>query len=89
MLVILPGLIGVAFYLLAIAVVVQLRPRDAPNEGELLPVSRSDVHGMIAVVTLFLVIIVGIYGGILSFWAADMFRLALLLFLPALFLVWF
>ncbi len=63
---ILPGLLGVGFYLLAVAVVVRLRPSDAPSEGDMLPISRADINGVIAVVSLFLVIIVGIYGGIFT-----------------------
>lgn len=63
---ILPGLMGVGFYLLAVAVIVRLRPSLAPAEGNMLPISRSDINGVIAVVLLFLVIIVGIYGGIFT-----------------------
>ncbi len=63
---IIPGLVGVAFYLLTVAVVVRLRPDHAPGEGSLLPISRSDIMGVIAVVALFLVIMIGIYGGIFT-----------------------
>ena len=63
---ILPGLLGVCFYLLTVAIVVRLRPGDAPAEAGLAPISRSDINGVIAVVSLFLVIIVGIYGGIFT-----------------------
>jgi tripartite ATP-independent transporter DctM subunit len=63
---ILPGLMGVGFYLLTVAIVVRLRPESAPSEGTVLPVSRADINGVIAVVSLFLVIMVGIYGGIFT-----------------------
>ena len=63
---ILPGLMGVGFYLLTVAIVVRLRPESAPSEGNVLPVSRADINGVIAVVSLFLVIMIGIYGGIFT-----------------------
>ncbi|MFT5067401.1 MAG: tripartite ATP-independent transporter DctM subunit, partial [Reinekea sp.] len=63
---ILPGLMGVGFYLLTVAIVVRLRPQSAPSEGTLLPISRADINGVIAVVSLFLVIMIGIYGGIFT-----------------------
>lgn len=63
---ILPGLMGVGFYLLTVSIVVRLRPQSAPSEGTVLPVSRADINGVIAVVSLFLVIMVGIYGGIFT-----------------------
>lgn len=63
---ILPGLIGVGFYLITVSIVVRLRPQSAPSEGTVLPVSRADINGVIAVVSLFLVIMVGIYGGIFT-----------------------
>lgn len=58
-----PGLIGVTFYMLAVAVTVRLRPSLAPDEGSELPVSTGDINGVIAVVGLFAVIMIGIYGG--------------------------
>ncbi len=63
---IIPGLLGAGFYILAVAVVVRIWPNTAPNEGDVLPVSRSDINGVIAVVSLFMVIMVGIYGGIFT-----------------------
>ncbi|MFT4743501.1 MAG: tripartite ATP-independent transporter DctM subunit [Yoonia sp.] len=63
---ILPGLMGVGFYLITVSIVVRLRPQSAPSEGTVLPVSRADINGVIAVVSLFLVIMVGIYGGIFT-----------------------
>ena len=47
---ILPGLMGVGFYLLTVAIVVRLRPQSAPSEGTVLPVTRADINGVIAVV---------------------------------------
>lgn len=63
---IIPGLIGVAFYMLTVAIMVRLRPQDAPGEGELSPVSRDDIIGVMSVLALFIVIMVGIYGGIFT-----------------------
>lgn len=63
---ILPGLLGVGFYLLTVAIVVRLRPEVAPSKGTSLPLSRADINGVIAVVSLFIVIMVGIYGGIFT-----------------------
>ncbi|MGB7241610.1 MAG: TRAP transporter large permease [Sulfitobacter sp.] len=60
---VLPGLIGVLFYTLAIAVTVRLKPSLAPDEGSELPVSTGDVNGVLAVIALFAVIMIGIYGG--------------------------
>lgn len=63
---VIPGLLGVCFYLLAVAVVVRMRPGDAPDDAESLPMSRSDLNGVIAVVMLFAIIMIGIYGGIFT-----------------------
>ncbi len=63
---IIPGIIGVLFYLLAITIYVHLYPHNAPKTKRSLPLKRSDITGVIAVTTLFLVIIIGIYGGIFT-----------------------
>lgn len=60
---IIPGLIGVVFYLLAIAVVVRLKPDSAPTESTVEPVSNRDLIAVIAVLSLFAIIMIGIYGG--------------------------
>lgn len=60
---VLPGLIGVAFYMLAIAITVRIKPSLAADEGSEMPVSAGDINGVIAVVGLFAVIMIGIYGG--------------------------
>jgi len=60
---VLPGVMGVLFYMLAVAIVVRIKPSLAPNEAEEQPVSSGDAKGVIAVVALFAVIMIGIYGG--------------------------
>lgn len=63
---VLPGLMGVLMYMLAVAVVVRLRPELAPTEKGTEPVTAADIKGVIAVVGLFAVIMIGIYGGIFT-----------------------
>ncbi|MCK0122226.1 TRAP transporter large permease [Loktanella sp. F6476L] len=60
---VLPGLVGVSFYLLAVAVVVRLKPELAPQETEQHPMTSRDFWGVMSVLGLFIVIMVGIYGG--------------------------
>jgi len=63
---ILPGLLGVLFYIGAVAVTVRLKPDLAPQEAGVEKISRADINGVIAVVGLFAVIMIGIYGGIFT-----------------------
>ncbi|MFV0302903.1 MAG: TRAP transporter large permease [Paracoccus sp. (in: a-proteobacteria)] len=63
---ILPGLLGVLFYIGAVAVTVRFKPELAPQEAGTAPISRADINGVIAVVGLFAVIMIGIYGGIFT-----------------------
>ncbi|MCK7614910.1 TRAP transporter large permease [Roseibium sediminicola] len=60
---IIPGLLGVLFYLAAVYVTVLLKPGLAPQDAEDLQLERKDVWGVLAVVGLFAVIMIGIYGG--------------------------
>jgi len=60
---IIPGLLGVLFYLAAVYVTVLLKPDLAPQEAEDLELQRKDIWGVLAVVGLFAVIMIGIYGG--------------------------
>ncbi len=60
---IIPGFLGVVFYLAAIYVTVLLRPSLAPGDHDDIPLERKDLWGVLAVVGLFAVIMVGIYGG--------------------------
>ncbi|GGB37126.1 C4-dicarboxylate ABC transporter permease [Roseibium aquae] len=60
---IIPGLIGVLFYMGAVFVAVRLKPELAPEGNEIPTLSRRDFWGVLAVFGLFLVIMVGIYGG--------------------------
>ena len=63
---IVPGIIGVLFYLAAVAVYVKISPQSAPQESTELDLSRRDFGGVIAVIGLFATIMVGIYGGIFT-----------------------
>lgn len=60
---IIPGLIGVLFYMAAVYVVVRLKPSLAPAGAEDHPLTKRDLWGVLAVVGLFVVIMTGIYGG--------------------------
>lgn len=60
---VIPGLLGVVFYILAIAVVVRIKPELAPKSESSEPFERKERIGVIAVVGLFVLIMVGIYGG--------------------------
>jgi tripartite ATP-independent transporter DctM subunit len=60
---IIPGLLGVLFYLAAIYITVRLKPELAPTSSEEMKLERRDVWGVVAVVGLFAVIMIGIYGG--------------------------
>lgn len=63
---IIPGVLGVCFYIAAVAIVVRLKPELAPDEGERLPINLQDIKGVLAVVALFAGIMIGIYGGIFT-----------------------
>lgn len=59
-----PGILGVILYLLAVKVAVWLKPDLAPDvQTEPEPMSRSDILGVFCVLGLFIFIMVGIYGG--------------------------
>lgn len=60
---IIPGLLGVLFYLGAIYVTVLLKPELAPTASKDMKLEKRDVWGVLAVVGLFAVIMIGIYGG--------------------------
>lgn len=60
---IIPGLLGVVFYMAAVYVTVLFKPSLAPSEHEDIPVERKDIWGVLAVLGLFAVIMIGIYGG--------------------------
>ena len=59
----LPGLLGVLLYVAAVYATVKVRPDLAPAENEDVPLTRQDIAGVGAVVGLFAVIMIGIYGG--------------------------
>ncbi len=53
-------------YIAAVAVTVRLKPGLAPDEAGVAPITRADITGVIAVVGLFAVIMIGIYGGLFT-----------------------
>ena len=57
---------GVLFYIGAVSIVVRWKPSSAPLAAEQLPITRRDFWGVICVVGLFLIIMVGIYGGFIT-----------------------
>jgi C4-dicarboxylate transporter, DctM subunit len=59
----LPGLIAVAGYLLAIAVVVRAQPGHAPRHEEHRRLARATVLGVAPVAVIFLLVFGGIYAG--------------------------
>ncbi|QDG76780.1 TRAP transporter large permease [Labrenzia sp. PHM005] len=81
---IIPGLLGVVFYMAAVYVTVLFKPKLAPSEHEDIPVERKDIWGVLAVLGLFAVIMIGIYGGFFTpteaagIGAATAFLIALL-----------
>ena len=60
---IIPGIIGIIGYLIAVMVAVRLKPELAPKVGRLTPMTRQDVISVLAVLALFAFIMIGIYGG--------------------------
>ena len=59
-----PGILGVILYLLAVKIAVWHNPNLAPDiETERPPMGRSDFIGVLCVLGLFTFIMVGIYGG--------------------------
>ncbi len=59
---VIPGLLGVLFYIAAVAVVVRLNPETAPRSEGTEPFSDRERIGVIAVGGLFILIMTGIYG---------------------------
>lgn len=60
---IIPGILGIIGYLLAVMVAVRLKPELAPKVGKFHKMTRRDAISVAAVLGLFLFIMVGIYGG--------------------------
>lgn len=61
---IIPGILGVLLYLLAVKITVWINPALAPDVAtESEPLSRSDLIGVLCVLGLFIFIMAGIYGG--------------------------
>jgi tripartite ATP-independent transporter DctM subunit len=61
-----PGIIAMAGYLLAIAVYVRLVPGHAPEVGEAVPFSWQSFWGIVPIASIFLIVFGGIYGGLFS-----------------------
>ncbi|RLJ51977.1 tripartite ATP-independent transporter DctM subunit [Litoreibacter meonggei] len=60
---IIPGILGVLLYLMAVKITVWLKPELAPDVTENEPMDTSDLIGVFCVLGLFTFIMVGIYGG--------------------------
>ncbi|MBB98382.1 MAG: C4-dicarboxylate ABC transporter permease [Rhodobacteraceae bacterium] len=58
-----PGILGLLLYLVAVQVAVWRKPELAPPATELEPLTTRDALGVIALLMLFAIIMVGIYGG--------------------------
>ncbi|WP_174802987.1 TRAP transporter large permease [Martelella limonii] len=63
---IIPGILGIIGYLIAVMVAVRIKPSLAPKVKEVQPISRPDMVSVAAVLALFLFIMVGIYGGLFT-----------------------
>ncbi len=60
---IVPGLLGIALYLLAVVIAVRINPELAPPVGGTQKMERRDLLGVLSVLALFTFIMTGIYGG--------------------------
>lgn len=60
---VIPGILGVILYVLAIVIVTRLKPSLAPKAQGVEPFSGREKVGVLAVIALFVVIMTGIYGG--------------------------
>ncbi|EIE51307.1 C4-dicarboxylate ABC transporter permease [Salipiger aestuarii] len=58
-----PGVLGILFYLIAVMVAVRLNPGLAPEAGQSQPMTRQDKLGVLGTLGLFAFIMIGIYGG--------------------------
>ncbi len=64
---IIPGIIGIVFYLAAVQVVIRINPKlGPPGERFLWPRRIESLKGVWGVITLFIFVMGGIYGGIFS-----------------------
>ncbi|RCW87212.1 TRAP transporter large permease [Paracoccus lutimaris] len=63
---IIPGIVGIIGYLLAVMAAVRLKPELAPEVGEVVPMTRQDAISVVAVLALFAFIMIGIYGGLFT-----------------------
>ncbi|WP_019956082.1 TRAP transporter large permease [Yoonia vestfoldensis] len=61
-----PGALGILFYLLAVMVTVRLDPSQAPEVSEVTPMTRRDTIGVLGTLGLFAFIMGGIYGGVFT-----------------------
>ena len=63
---IIPGVVGIIGYLVAVMVAVRLKPELAPEVGEVMPMTRQDAISVAAVLALFVFIMAGIYSGLFT-----------------------
>lgn len=63
---IVPGILGVVLYLIAVKLVVWFKPELAPGKQHSSPLQSDEVISIVSVLALFLVIILGIYAGLFT-----------------------
>lgn len=63
---VIPGLLGVLFYIGAVMVITRINPALAPKSDGVEPFSNRDRLGVAGVIALFAVIMGGIYGGLFT-----------------------
>jgi tripartite ATP-independent transporter DctM subunit len=63
---IVPGILGIILYMLAIVVAVRLDPSLAPTVRETSKISKAEIVGVLATVALFGFIMIGIFGGLFT-----------------------
>jgi tripartite ATP-independent transporter DctM subunit len=61
-----PGLIAMLGYVLAVAIYVRLVPGQAPEHDEAPPVSRESLMGVVPIAFIFVIVFGGIYGGVFT-----------------------
>jgi tripartite ATP-independent transporter DctM subunit len=62
----LPGLIAMVGYMVAIAIYVRVKPEHAPDKNETPPMSLKSMMGIVPIAIVFCVVFGGIYGGLFT-----------------------
>jgi C4-dicarboxylate transporter DctM subunit len=61
-----PGIIAMLGYMLAVAIYVRLVPGQAPEQGVAEPVTGQSLMGIVPIAAIFVIVFGGIYGGIFT-----------------------